>query len=73
MVKSDYQRGAEVVDKLIAAKSDIAELVEALAYWLPKSMPFPDMRRDVICESHNLKWEIAHAVLAKYRTQGEGK
>ena len=42
-----------------------AELVEALRGWLPERMPFPDQRRDPICEARNQQWERDRAALKK--------
>lgn len=41
------------------------ELLDALIYWLPKELPFPNQTKDVVCQSHNNRWHEARAAIAK--------
>ncbi len=44
----------------------IAQLTQALAYWLPGQQPFADQRDDRFCAQHVREWDKARAVLAKH-------
>jgi hypothetical protein len=43
-------------DKLAALRKSHAELVEALAYWMPKERPFTAQAFDPVCIAHANKW-----------------
>ena len=50
--------------RLIAAAP---ELLEALQYWLPKELPFPNQPNDAVCQEHNKQWSSALTLISKIK------
>jgi hypothetical protein len=51
--------------KFVKLKKQHDELLEALQYWLPKELPFPNQSNDPVCQEHNKRWNDAQKIIAK--------
>lgn len=57
--------GVNLNSKFTAMKKQRDELLQALQYWLPKELPFPNQSNDPVCQKHNKQWNYAQKIIAK--------
>ena len=60
-----FKDSIESQSEIIAMKKQRDELLEALQYWLPKELPFPNQSNDSVCQKHNKQWNYAQKIIAK--------
>ena len=48
-----------------AMKKQHDDMLEALKYWLPPELPFPNQPNDAICQAHNKRWNDARELIAE--------
>lgn len=58
-------QGVNLNSKFTAMKKQRDELLEALQYWLPKELPFPNQSNDPVCQKHNKRWNYAQKIITK--------
>ena len=46
-------------------------MLEALQYWLPKSLPLEGIFADSIVANHHAKWHEARAILARIEAEAD--